>query len=113
MDCLNFEPYEPDPNEFVPVGTGAGVHLHDYIITGMNSLEGEHVPFDMTMRPSTQASAALERADCPPRAHVLVCSSEITSRHVDPCDSHTARGPLMPLSQDSLSQDPLLGPSRP
>ena len=36
------------------------------------------------------ATSWLARADCPPGAHVLISSSEITSRHVDPVDAHTA-----------------------
>lgn len=36
------------------------------------------------------AASWLARADCPPDAHVLISCSEITSRHVDPTDAHTA-----------------------
>ena len=52
IDHLDFEPYQPDPGEYVPLGVGT--HLHNFVITAMSSLEGERVPFDQTMRPSTQ-----------------------------------------------------------
>ena len=61
VDHLDFEPYALDPNEYVPLGVG--VHLHDFVITGMNSLEGERVPFDQTMRPSTQVPTELNTGE--------------------------------------------------